>query len=283
MMYWVYDISSLEFALITVAAFVTYGILGLIATRRYFGRGNRHVIAENDIVAAYFGAVVGFYGITLGLISVGVWQTFSEADTKSTLEAASIESLFRDFTAYPQPPRSGLQSRLMQYTENVIDVAWPMQRQGKMPKGGTEKMNAIQELLYPFEPQTQGQAILHREALAQFNVLSERRRLRVLSATNGLPATIWWIVILGAAASITLTWLFNVERLRRHELLTGIYSALIGLLIFLIAALDNPYRGEFSVTPDAYRLVLDRMHKIAGHNDTGLEKTSPEAAPDVPK
>lgn len=283
MMYWVYDISNFEFGIIAVVTFVIFGVLGLILTRMLFGRSGRHVIAENDIVAAYFGAIVGFYGITLGLISVGVWQTFSDADNKSALEAASIESLFRDFTAYPQPPRSGLQARLIDYTENVVHVAWPMQRAGKTPKGGTEKMNAIQELLYPFEPQTQGQAALHREALSQFNILSERRRLRVLSATSGLPATIWWVVIMGAAASIALTWLFNVESLRRHELLTGLYSALIGLLIFLIAALDNPYRGEFSVGPDSFQLVLDRMHKIAGSQATPAEYTTQPPAAEPPK
>jgi hypothetical protein len=28
------------------------------------------------------------------------------------------------------------------------------------------------------------------------------------------------------------------------------------MLIFLIAAMDNPYRGEFSVSADAYQCVL---------------------------
>jgi len=264
MMYWVYDISNFKFALLTLAAFITFGISGLYGARWFLGRRRSHVIAENDIVGFYFAAIVGFYGITLGLISVGVWQTFSDADNKSTLEAAAIESLFRDFSSYPEPPRKALQTALLNYTDNVINSAWPQQRAGQTPRGGTELMNEIQKILYPFEPQTQGQIAIHREALSQFNTLSERRRLRVLSAKSGLPATIWWVVILGAAASIALTWLFSVESVKRHAFLTGVYSALIGLLIFLIAALDNPYRGEFSVGPDAFELVLDRMKKIAG-------------------
>ena len=264
MMYWVYDISNLQFGLLTVAAFTLFGTLGLLAVRWIVGRSSRHVIADNDIVGFYFSAIVGFYGITLGLISVGVWQTFSDADNKSTLEAAAIESLFRDFSNYPEPPRAQLQAKLIDYTKNVIDSAWPQQRAGQTPKGGTERMNAVAENLYPFEPKTQSEIAIHREALHQFNELSVLRRLRVLSATNGLPATIWWVVILGAATSIALTWFFSVESVRRHLLLTGIYAALIGLLIFLIAALDNPYRGEFSVGPDAFELVLDRMGKIAG-------------------
>lgn len=262
MMYWVYDISSLSFALITVSAFVAFGVLGVLAARWHSGRRTRHVTQANDIVGFYFGAIVGFYGITLGLISVGVWQTFSDADNKSTLEAAAIESLYRDVSNYPELTRSAAQAAVKDYTRNVIEVAWPMQRAGQTPKGGTELMTALQKIMFPFEPQTQGQMAIHQEALRQYNRLSELRRLRVLSAGSGLPGTIWWVVLLGAAASILLTWLFEVEDARRHVFLTGLYSALIGLLIFLIAALDNPYRGEVSVGPDAFTLVLDRMNKM---------------------
>jgi Protein of unknown function (DUF4239) len=262
MMYWVYDISSLSFALMTVAAFVTFGVTGLLVTRWFLGRRSTHVLETNDIVSFYFSAIVGFYGITLGLISVGVWQTFSDADNKSTLEAAAIEALFRDITSYPEPPRSNMQLALENYTRNVINVAWPAQRKGLQPKGGSELMTILQKQMFPFEPQTQGQMALHQEALRQYNRLSELRRLRVLSATSGLPGTTWWVVILGAAASILLTWMFSVDNVRRHLFLTGLYSGLIGLLIFLIAALDNPYRGEFSVGPDAFELVLERMGKM---------------------
>jgi hypothetical protein len=262
MMYWVYDISNFNFACLTVLAFVGFGVIGLLMTRWLVGRSSRHIIETNDIVGFYFSAIVGFYGITLGLISVGVWQTFSDADNKSTMEAAAIEGLYRDFSGYPEPARTELRTSLKDYTKNVIEVAWPMQRQGLTPKGGTELMTAVQKILYPFEPQTQSQIAIHREALHQYNQLAERRRLRVLSATSGLPGTTWWVVIIGAAASILLTWLFSVENVRRHIFLTGLYSGLIGLLIFLIAALDNPYRGEFSVGPDAFELVLDRFSKM---------------------
>ena len=155
-----------------------------------------------------------------------------------------------------------MQLALENYTRNVINVAWPMQRQGQKPQGGSELMTILQKQMFPFEPQTQGQMAVHQEALRQFNRLSELRRLRVLSATSGLPGTTWWVVILGAAASILLTWMFSVENVRRHLFLTGLYSGLIGLLIFLIAALDNPYRGEFSVSADAFELVLERMGKM---------------------
>ena len=36
---------------------------------------------------------------------------------------------------------------------------------------------------------------------------------------------------------------------------------LLGSLIFLIAAMDNPFRGEFSVGPDAFQLIYEGLMK----------------------
>jgi hypothetical protein len=38
-------------------------------------------------------------------------------------------------------------------------------------------------------------------------------------------------------------------------------SSLIGLLIFLTAAMDNPFRGEVSIGPDAFVVVYDQLMK----------------------
>jgi hypothetical protein len=236
MMYWVYDISNFNFALFMLGSFVVFGVVGLLITQWILGRRKERISEENDIVSFYFSAVVAFYGITLGLISVGVWQTFSESDTKSTTEAAALESLYRDVSSYPEPTRSACRPLLIKYTENVINVAWPMQQLGQIPTGGSEIMTEIQMCIFPFEPQTQGQMAIHQEALGQYNRVSELRRLRVLSATSGLPAATWWVLVAGAAVSIALTWLFVVESRARHVLLTGIYSGLIGLPIAVKSA-----------------------------------------------
>jgi len=37
---------------------------------------------------------------------------------------------------------------------------------------------------------------------------------------------------------------------------------MIGLLVFLIAALDRPYQGSVSVKPTAYAIVLERVMEV---------------------
>jgi hypothetical protein len=73
---------------------------------------------------------------------------------------------------------------------------------------------------------------------------------------TGLPAALWTVVLIGAVLNIVPTYLFWVENFQLQVLLIVMLATFIGLLIFLIAAMDNPFRGEFSVSPDAFKEVL---------------------------
>jgi hypothetical protein len=65
--------------------------------------------------------------------------------------------------------------------------------------------------------------------------------------------------LLAAAASIALTFLFILPDERAHLLLTVILAGFVGLLIFLIAAMDRPFRGEVSIGPEAFEAVRQQM------------------------
>jgi len=56
-------------------------------------------------------------------------------------------------------------------------------------------------------------------------------------------------------------WLFWVENVKLHAILVCIQALVLGLLIFLTAAMDNPFRGEFSVTSAAFDNVFQRLAK----------------------
>jgi hypothetical protein len=237
-------------------------LTGLWATHSVITRrlGPDHDFGEhNTSVSIFFGACVGLYGITLGLISVGAWQNFSDVDTKAGSEAACLAAIYRDFSSYPEPARTSLRSSTTEYTRKVIEEDWPQQRHGIVPTASTQVANALQNVLYSFEPTTQGQMALHQEALGQYNRLIEHRRHRLQTINSGLPSAIWAVVLLGACCSLAITWLFVMRSKKLHQGLVSLYAALLGLLIFLMGAMDNPYRGEFSIGPDAYQQVYESL------------------------
>ena len=67
---------------------------------------------------------------------------------------------------------------------------------------------------------------------------------------------LWYAVLIGALINIVLIWMLDM-RFFTHMLLGGIMSFFLGVMIFLIAAMDNPMKGEVSVPPANYQLVYD--------------------------
>ena len=83
--YWVYDIPNWLFCLLTILVFVGFGVIGLLPSRGWVRRQHRINHSHNDIVGYYLAAVTVFYGITLGLVAVGTWTTYSDVGTMSAV------------------------------------------------------------------------------------------------------------------------------------------------------------------------------------------------------
>jgi uncharacterized membrane protein YiaA len=259
--YWLYELPTWLFGLLTVAVTVAVGLVGFYATRKWVRRVHGAEHSHNEIVGFYLGAVCLFYGITLGLVAVGTWEAYSDVDNKVSEEASALAGLYRDVSSFSDPKRTELQTDLREYARQVIDVAWPLQRQGIAPQNSADALMAIQTHLANFEPVTDGQKMLHGEAYREFDRVVELRRIRLRSVLAGLPAPLWTVMLVGAFVCIALTWFFDMKSRNMHFWMTVMFSGLLGTLIFLLAAMDNPFRGGISVGPDAFELVYEQLMK----------------------
>lgn len=259
--YWIFNLPIRLFGLLIVGATVTVGLIGFSATRKWVRRVHGDEHSHNDIVGFYLSAICVFYGITLGMLAIGTWQAYSDVDTKVGEEASVLAALYRNVSNFPEPKRAELRADLREYAHQVIDVAWPLQRRGIVPQNATASIEAFQAHLVNFEPVTEGQKALHAQAYREFDRIVELGRIRLKSVTDGLPAPLWSVVLLGAFLNIGVTWFFDMKSQSMHMWMTVMFSCLLGLLIFLLAAMESPFRGEISVGPDAFNLVYEQLMK----------------------
>jgi hypothetical protein len=63
---------------------------------------------------------------------------------------------------------------------------------------------------------------------------------------------IWAIVFFGATITTAYTYLFGFENFAMHMAMTATVAATLALVIVMIIALDWPFRGEISVSPDPF-------------------------------
>jgi hypothetical protein len=213
-------------------------------------------LIDNGVVGWFFSGVLTIYGITLGLIAVTTWSQTSSVAGIASREAATIAALYRDTGGFPSPLRDDLRTKLRNYTQFVIEKAWPAQRRGQVHTGSNPLLEDYQRELFANEPTSESQKLLQAEALKKYNELVELRRQRTEAVNQCVPDAIWAVILLGGVLTILTSFCFQVP-FRLHLLLTTSLATMIGLLVFLIAALDRPYRGAVSVDPTAYKIVLE--------------------------
>ena len=258
MFYWIYDYPSQYMAALFGGVFVGVTLGGIFLFRPLFQSWIHGEPKNNDMVGLALSSFSVFYGLLVGLVAVGAYQNFSTVGDIVDKEASSLAALYRDVSGYPQPIRAQLQDELREYARYTIEEGWPMQARGAVPPGGTARITMFFDTLAAFEPAKKSEELIHAEALRQFNALVEFRRARIAKVDTGIPAVLWWTVAIGAMIMIGIIWMLKME-IHVHVILGAALSLFLGLMIYLIAAMDNPFRGEVSIGADPIRLVYDTL------------------------
>jgi hypothetical protein len=246
---------------VIVVIMAALSLVGLEIVRRRILTRLRVAVHDSEFVGTMVQSVMVCYALAVALIAIKVWETHGATSQVVSTEAAATAGFWRDVSNYPEPVRAQLQDGVRDYVEFIIHQAWPLQRMGKPPAGGVELVDRIQRVLARFEPTTEGQKAFHQEAWRAYNRLIEVRRLRLDAVGNGLPWAMWSVVILGAAISICTAFFFRVEDVRLHRIMVLLLSTFIALVIFVILAMDRPFRGDLGIGPESFQLVYDQLMK----------------------
>ena len=261
MLEFLFDLPLLITGPAIVGSLCLFAVAGLLVVRRHVLPRLRIQVADSEFAGAMLQSVMVFYGLAVALMAVNVSQTYSDVSKIVTGEASALNAIYRDVTSYPLPIRLELQQELRAYTDQVIHEAWPLQQRGKIPTAGIAHMSRFQLVLDTFEPVTEGQKLLHGETLRAYNLLIQARRLRLDAASTSLPAVMWGVIVAGAFIGLSASFFFRVEDARLQAIQVLLLATFIGLVIFMIFALDRPFRGDLGLRPDAYQLIYDQLMK----------------------
>lgn len=262
---WLYEVSPPVAALIMIFFVEALALIGLVMTRRHVIPRLHYDDGANDAVSGTVQAIGVFYGITVGLIAVAVWNTNSNSSDLVAKEAASISSLYRDVSSYPSPLREELRKGLRDYTVFVIERAWPAQMRGdgQAIDEGTHILDEFQHKLVSFQAANLSQAALHAETLRGYNSFLENRRLRVGAVSSGLSQVMWAVIWVGAAISIGIAYFFNIPDIKLHAILVALMGGFLAMVLFMIIVNDKPFYGSVSISSDPYRLILERVIDVS--------------------
>jgi hypothetical protein len=233
----------------------------IIAVRRI--RGNRTEDSESantfaDITLSVFSAL---YGILLGLLAVGAYENLQAIDSVVEKEASAISALYWDFTSFPEPTRTDLIADLAAYARQVTDKSFVEHAEGVRPRGEIGPIGDLYQRVSSFAPQGKSQEALQAESLHRLGVLQDARHARLGSFSVGIPAVLWWIVGVGAVITLLLICLFQIP-LKPHLMFGCLLAFYIGSMIYVIAAMDDPFSGSDRVRPEAIEELLKSLQMM---------------------
>jgi hypothetical protein len=257
---WLGRLTAGQLALITCAFFIGVTWLGIVLIHPVMRRVLHGGEPSNELIIHIAGSFGLVYAVLLGLLTVATFQNTKDVEDGVAREASALSAIYHSTDGYPEPVRSELKAQLRDYTHYVIDKDWPAHKRGVVLEGGEHRLQVIRATLLSYEPTTKTQELLQGELLRYLDGMMVSREQRLTAVTATIPGVLWYVVVIGALLTIAFLWMLYME-LAPQIILGGLTAFFLGIMIFLIYAMDHPLQGAVSVAPDSFKSVYDLVMK----------------------
>jgi hypothetical protein len=255
---WLESLPLLPAGVAVVGGFVFFTlVMGYVVSRTT----SYEIRAAHNDRAGFILAVIGVvYAVLLAFVAIGVWERFQQAEERTYEEAGSLATVYRDAGSFREG--ASLRATLRAYVKSVIDDEWPRMTRGERSSISNALLEAVDRDIRALRVTTASQADIQQQMLAAMDTALMDREARLTIDSNGINGIMWFVLVVGAFVTVFFTYLFGFDRTLMQFLMIGALSFLIGLVLFLILALDYPFQGGISVYPEAFRSLADAFKAI---------------------
>jgi hypothetical protein len=249
---------SIPVGLLLLCVAMALAVGGLILVQRLVPMALRR---QHNDVAGFIYAVLGVtYAVLLGLMVVAVWEQWEAAADTADDEASSLAEIFWIADRLPESDGRHIQELARSYARVVVYEEWSLMEHEKSSPRAWDLLDEIRVSLQDLDPSTPEQEVLYEQSLERMRDLADARRDRLLEAEKGLPVILWVVLITGGIIVVGFTYLFGLQSTVIHLLMVGSLALIIALVLFTVAALNYPFKGDITIDPEAMKHVLGRFH-----------------------
>jgi len=232
-----------------VGGFVAAAIAAGLLAHRFLPQS---VLDEHNDIAGFVFAVVGVvYAVLLAFLAIAVWQRFDDAQTRVSDEASRLIVVYRRVDAFPES-RASLRRQIVRYVEALVNDEWPKMNEGTASAKADALIEGIALHVRHLKANTPAQQVMLTSLVDGVQATMMDRDDRLVLSNTGLNAFLWTILYLGAAAVLAFSYLFAFKSRGAQAAMIGLLAFTLALVLYLIAVIDFPFRGEVRVQPAAF-------------------------------
>lgn len=247
-------IPSFFLGFMIVGGVTAFSVLGLMVVRRFISHDQ--LKPHHDVADPILGALGAVYAVLIAFIVVTVWQNFDKSSANVGLEANYLADLYHDAQAFAPDFRNSLQKELREYARTVVMDEWKTMSRGQTSLSAERLMRKIWSLYTTYQPKNTTEQTFFSESVRKLNEFRELRRQRLMDARTGIHPLLWFVLIMGGAATISFTFLFGARNLKAQMVMGVLFSMTIALILFTILSLDFPFTGSVCVSPESFQMLL---------------------------
>jgi hypothetical protein len=255
---WLGALPTFSAAVVVIGGFVVISLVIGLLVLRFTSTEIR--TAHNDRAGFIFAVLGVIYAVLLAFVAVGTWERFQQAEARTYEEAESLAEVYRDAGSFQGG--DSLRATLRTYVESVINVSWPAMRSGQKSNAADVLLEAVDRDVRALPATSPRLEDIHAQMLSAMDTALADRESRVTMDSTGINEIMWIVLMVGAFLTVGFTYLFGFDHTVMQVLMVGGLSLMMSLLLFLIVALNYPFRGSIAIGPDAFQALLESFKTI---------------------
>jgi hypothetical protein len=213
--------------------------------------------------AGHAGAMLSALFLLVFAIAVIVpWTVADSAQQNTYAEARSLTEAYWETGDLPPEAKQETRSRISAYTNFVVNREWRSMGDGKLDDEGWKQLDALRVSLNGLELKNKDQSAARDNIVERVKETYAFRRQRGVDAQSSLPAGISILTVLTAVIIIIFPFLAGARPRGMTLLPLLVMSALLGISVYLVFNIEQPFTGGLAVGPDAFTSALREFTRI---------------------
>lgn len=215
--------------------------------------------SHNAVASAMFSVVGTTYAVLLAFVAMLAWDGFNKAQSVTDTEASLVLNVYTLVDGLSGPAMASMRSDIVAYAEAVAHVEWPAQANGGVVPEDQPSLLDLTHVALHLRPSSIADGDLHTLLLNDLTQLSSVRRQRLLILRTPIPPIVWFVLLAGGGISIAFASFLGARSLLMQLAMTSVLAVSGALVLLLIVALSNPFRGDSRISAAPFEHALARM------------------------
>ena len=248
------SLSTLWGAFATMLLTTLSGLLVYLVSHRFISKYMRDDL--KDAVASLFRVVSILVSLMLSLAFSEVIIELHGVEKSIEREAVAISDMFVALPYYDEKVAAELRSILVDYVYAVSDDEWPALANDHLGQRASVLKQKFTDALLKLTPANRTQEQVWSSIIADIDLVSDNRLKRLDGALSKPPVYIN-VVFFGFLITMVFFGTYRPEPVLIA--LSSLYTLFVGLVLYLIIALSDPFHGGMALEPNTFRLLAETL------------------------